>query len=290
MISLVDLAIRIDEFENIIAFLDRDAHYPLSLVCQKIAKRLPSSKKTTLKSITASIPLLKWARKNGCPWDNRILEAAASGGHLDVITWAYQNGCNFSDKTLLIAAELGHLNILEWAYKNNKMIQNISDIYTCASKNGHIHILEWAHNKGVVWDNALTCASVAYCGQLDVLKWLRSIGCPWSCITTMEAAKGGHLDVLIWAFENGCDMHDGVCAYAAQGGYLNVLKWARSKGLPWGNYTMWWAAIEDRLDILKWAHENGCICDHTRSENLRRYIYKNISESLISWVRDNLDD
>ena len=39
---------------------------------------------------------------------------------------------------------------------------------------------------------------------MEVLKWLRSEGCPWDKNTCSYAAEGGHLDVLEWAIDNGC--------------------------------------------------------------------------------------
>jgi len=41
-------------------------------------------------------------------------------------------------------------------------------------------------------------------GHFDVLKRLRSEGCPWDKATTFDAVWRGHLDVLKWAIDNGC--------------------------------------------------------------------------------------
>tara|TARA_B110000046_G_scaffold93492_1_gene101435 strand:- start:44 stop:256 length:213 start_codon:yes stop_codon:yes gene_type:complete len=39
------------------------------------------------------LEVLKWARANGCPWDEDTCEAAAEGGQLEVLEWAVANGC-----------------------------------------------------------------------------------------------------------------------------------------------------------------------------------------------------
>ena len=39
---------------------------------------------------------------------------------------------------------------------------------------------------------------------MEVLKWARSNGCPWSETTCIWAEKGGHLELLEWARRNGC--------------------------------------------------------------------------------------
>jgi hypothetical protein len=31
---------------------------------------------------------LKWARENGCPWDENVCTDAAQYGHLDILKWA----------------------------------------------------------------------------------------------------------------------------------------------------------------------------------------------------------
>ena len=37
--------------------------------------------------------ILKWARKNGCPWSERTCSNAAASGKFEVLKWARQNGC-----------------------------------------------------------------------------------------------------------------------------------------------------------------------------------------------------
>ena len=41
-------------------------------------------------------------------------------------------------------------------------------------------------------------------GNLEIMKWLRSEGCPWNAATCSGAASNGHLDVLKWVIDNGC--------------------------------------------------------------------------------------
>ena len=39
------------------------------------------------------LEVLKWARENGCPWDEWTFRHTMKNGHLDVITWLGENGC-----------------------------------------------------------------------------------------------------------------------------------------------------------------------------------------------------
>jgi hypothetical protein len=43
--------------------------------------------------------MLKWARANGCPWNERTCANAAWHGHLEVLKWARENGCPWSKRT-----------------------------------------------------------------------------------------------------------------------------------------------------------------------------------------------
>jgi len=64
----------------------------------------------------------------------------------------------------------------------------------------------------------------------------------WDERTRARAAIGGQLEVLKWARENGCpwsnDLSDytlNCCTLAAIGGQLEVLRWARENGCPWNH-------------------------------------------------------
>ena len=54
------------------------------------------------------LEVLKWARENGCPWDEHTCTYAAEGGHLDVLQWALENGCPWTRHSPLLAASMGY--------------------------------------------------------------------------------------------------------------------------------------------------------------------------------------
>ena len=39
------------------------------------------------------LEILKWARENGCPWNEDTCANAAENGYLEVLKWARENGC-----------------------------------------------------------------------------------------------------------------------------------------------------------------------------------------------------
>jgi hypothetical protein len=130
-------------------------------------------------ALNGHLEVLKWARLNGCPWDEMdvcICSGKWTSGGIPVGT--FENGCPWDEETCSYAA-----------------------------KNGHLEVLKWARLNGCPWDE-WTCASAAENGHLEVLKWSRLNGCPWDEETCSYAAENGHLEVLKWAFQRGGDQFE----------------------------------------------------------------------------------
>jgi hypothetical protein len=82
--------------------------------------------------------------------------------------------------------------------------------------------------------DTLTCAYAAALGRLELLKWLRSQGCPWNESTCRQAVMSGKLEVLNWARCEWCSWSAFVCEDAAEYGHLDLIKWARGVyGTTW---------------------------------------------------------
>src|ERR1700760_2429490 len=79
-----------DVISYILEFLDDSDHALL----KHVSKSLPVRKDTRLKlaNFVSTIPLLQWARINGCPWKPAICSSIARKGHLEVLQWARANG------------------------------------------------------------------------------------------------------------------------------------------------------------------------------------------------------
>ena len=65
------------------------------------------------------LEILKWARENGCPWNENTRKSAAKGGHLEVLKWARENGCWWNSYMCAYAAKGGHLEVLKWLRAND---------------------------------------------------------------------------------------------------------------------------------------------------------------------------
>ena len=172
------------------------------------------------------IELLKWARGEGCPWNELTCSRAVKGGHLEVIQWLRARGCPWDEWTCSSAAGAGHLGILRWA-----------------------------REQGCPW-NEFTCSAAAIRGYLNVLQWAREEKCPWDEDVCSYAAAGGHLELLKWTRGAGCPWDEGTARSAAESGHLKVLQWAISQSCPWNRELCLRSAIDHgRTEVVTWLRD-----------------------------------
>ena len=75
-----------------------------------------TEKRCTWAAEMGHLDVLKYARENGCPWNEETCEEAARGGHLDVLKYLHENGCPWNEKACEHAAEMGHLDVLKYLH------------------------------------------------------------------------------------------------------------------------------------------------------------------------------
>ena len=131
------------------------------------------------------------------------------------------------------------------------------ELFAKACHQGQMEIAKWLRSEGCPW-SAKACENAACEGHLEILKWLRSEGCPWDKEACTYAAYGGHLEILKWLRSEGCPWDEDACAYAAGEGHLEVLRWLKSEGCTWSAQAYLSAAQGGHLEILKWLRSEGC--------------------------------
>jgi len=144
-----------DEQKNRLNYLDKYLDIPfveavlnpsydaLYRLLENNCKNIPISLKRYVlcQNVAANghLDVLKWARENGCPWNEWTCTNAAENGHLDVLKWARENGCPWDEWTCEYAAGSGHLDVLKWARENGCPWDE--DTCSNATKNGHLDVL-----------------------------------------------------------------------------------------------------------------------------------------------------
>ena len=144
-------------------------------------------------------------------------------------------------------------------------------VWECSS----ISTLEWEWNnipwgekdeEGNVIDQAWFCEEVAATNKLELLKWAREVKqCEWDEETITSAADKGNLEMLKYCFSNGCPCDENAsCKQAAIGGHLDCVQFLFDKVKPsrkTEEEAARQAACNGHLDILKYFVEERKISD-----------------------------
>ena len=153
--------------------------------------------------------------------------------------------------------------------------------YCAAAQYGHLYTLQCLLKNGCV-GNRTAMQFAARGGQLDCMKFLHSIGCPWFEDVTLEFAVAPHYGLLqkqtgFWtddfsilpptngcincvryALENGCPIHENACRRAAKYGLLDCLQLLHLYKAPWNENITTAAATAGHLDCLVYLVEQKC--------------------------------
>ena len=126
---------------------------------------------------------------------------------------------------------------------------------------------------GRVRDQVWFCAKVALTNKLEFLKWARDVKhCEWDEKTILQAAFRGNLEMLKYCFSNGCPCDEGEsCKHAARKGHLDCVRFLFDKVKPWRDTekeAALQAASGGHTDILKYfveerrisSYEEKCNC------------------------------
>ena len=175
-------------------------------------------------------------------------------------------------------------------------------VHECSS----ISTLELSWNKmtwgkkfedGNVADQAWFCFQVAGTNKLEFLKWAREVKqCQWDEVTITVAAAKGNLEMLKYCFSNGCPCDEKeACGQAAIKGRLDCLRFLFDKVKP-SRKTEKEAAIQaacrGHLDILKYFVEERKISDAVKLDcvlSTAGYGYLDCLKYLIEEARAPLD-
>ena len=182
--------------------------------------------------------------------------------HKDVFVSHVLSKLNKTDRRFFAKANTESLDVL--AYAGVDVSELKWAVHECSS----ISTLEWAWNQirwgkkfksGRVRDQVWFCEQVAATNKLEFLKWAREVKhCEWDAKTINKAARKGNLEMLKYCFSNGCPCDEEESFQAAYGGHLDCLRFLFTKVNP-SRETEKHAAIQaaggGHLEILKYFVE-----------------------------------
>ena len=131
---------------------------------------------------------------------------AAMGGHLECLKFLRSIGCEWNNVSMANAAEKGHLSCLTYAVENNcprepaEMWPAAMDL---AITNGHKECVKYLHSQDFL-PSPFNITDAARRGDIDTIKRLRELGCPWPGNHALFVAiRGGHVACLLYLRECG---------------------------------------------------------------------------------------
>ncbi|AVK76375.1 Ankyrin repeat domain containing protein [Pandoravirus neocaledonia] len=165
---------------------------------------------------------------------NDCLGMAIAGGQIDTAEWMLAAGAIPHRHMYERAAAAGHVHMLDWLHGKCPLIDGL---WKAAARHGQYDVLVWAENinypRGFGEDDDSLCEEAAFHGHLDLLKrlvveWRPTLGEG----LTNSAAAGGNLDVLRWLRSVGCPWSTRTCDSAASNGYQEAVRWLIDAGCP----------------------------------------------------------
>ena len=190
--------------------------------------------------------------------------------HKDVFVSHVLSKLNLMDQFFFSKVNRESRGVLEYAGVNVSELRLI--VWECTS----ISTLEYAWNNtkwgkksqsGKVIDQAWFCAGVAGTNKLEFLKWAREVKqCDWDEKTiTVAASIRGNLEMLKYCFSNGCPCdEEKSCEQAAIDGHLDCVRFLFDQVEPSREAeeeAARQAACHGHLDILKYFVEERKISD-----------------------------
>ena len=190
--------------------------------------------------------------------------------HKDVFVSHVLSKLNLMDQFFFSKVNRESRGVLEYAGVNVSELRLI--VWECTS----ISTLEYAWNNtkwgkksqsGKVIDQAWFCAGVAGTNILEFLKWAREVKqCDWDEKTiTVAASIRGNLEMLKYCFSNGCPCdEEKSCEQAAIDGHLDCVRFLFDQVEPSREAeeeAAYQVACHGHLDILKYFVEKRKISD-----------------------------
>ncbi len=151
-----------------------------------------------------SIEVMQWLRAHDVPWGLSVTLYAAKSGHLDLLQWMYALDpppAPLGSVDLSVVCGVGHLPTVQWMRSLDPPVRWYGGECSSAARSGNVELMKWLREQGRPWSSGgrggLHCMNnAAVNGRLDMVQYLLAQGCEWSADTCKDAAEGGHLEVL----------------------------------------------------------------------------------------------
>jgi hypothetical protein len=198
-----------------------------------------------------SLDIVQYLNRNGCPWDEKVYEAAAFHGRAGILHYACDNDCPRGSLNIAaIAAKSKKVSCLRFA---RLVFGWDSNVYVEAIRHGRLENLQYAHNYDCPLDFNVAAFAVQF-QQLECFRYaIDEMNAPKVVDVCLESVKMNRLDFLILAREKEYPWDESVAFKAAKRGYYSIFVYLVENGCPYD--------YEKCLDIAG-RDEDGSILEY----------------------------
>jgi hypothetical protein len=161
---------------------------------------------TSFEAAFGSAARLRLAHKHGLPLNSPSVHIVADKlADSSTLTAAHELGMPWAAEVMYSMAKHNRLADLQWLHTEHscKLPPGIS---AAGEQSGSIDMLKWLKAVGCAFDKiTMRCAA----DHGHVVLYLRAEGCPWHSETCLAALRRGDRDLVLWALEHGFDVGSG---------------------------------------------------------------------------------
>eukprot|EP00953_Heterococcus_sp_UTEX-ZZ885_P031571 16554-Heterococcus_DN1.PRE.1 len=221
-----------------------------------------------------------------CRWDARVCSSIAKSGNLEMLKFVRELNCPLDQRRVTqCAAESGNVSLMHWLVREQgaqcgptTMLAAVSS--TVSTADNRLAMCKYLHySNGCAWGRGVMNA-VALRGDIELLIWLRSAGCPMVAHdATIAAVRSDNPAVLEFVLSQLAQPRTAeqltvLLNVAGACDKLNTAQWLKQNYcVQWPAVLKWPTTTENHWSgsTLAWARQLGCASPLTWNICNRRF-------------------
>lgn len=202
--------------------------------------------------------VLNYVRSKDVEWNHTIFIGAARANNFDLFKFYHLSNLGFKENPVITPDLLGDKNMINTCH----IIQDIEMLYDIVAEHGNIEFLEYLHKIKPIKNGKHLSPSLKK-GHKCVIEWGIKNMIPMSTEHCNVAASVGNLELLRWLISVGCPWDPNIRLFACNGGNIKLFNYTTEllfiKNIPvsFSEKYMQQAAGSNQLEMVKYLHRNG---------------------------------
>lgn len=215
--------------------------------------------KQTIKKLSYNndLQIINWLLAKKCPLNEDVFECALDKQNIELLNILIKEGCPMPKRIFEFRWKISSSKI-ESVFKQYGFPWNESYASEMA-ENGDIDKLKWLYKIKCPFDKNTLKGAVSY-GDIDHIKWLISVKCPMHASVFAKAGLKGNKQIIDILYEAKCPYDCQTITNIISNGNWEILKYIRTKNFPWDELTFE-AAVKYKkstIEQLQWLKDQGC--------------------------------